>query len=65
MDIASIARLSHKYDMDEIFDETTKRMQPFFLDTFAVWDKNGPLRGASMPREHSDSVEAINLFCTL
>ena len=60
-DIASAARLSHKYDMAEILNEATKRMHPLFPDTFTEWDKNGPLsprprpppRASCRPAEHA------------
>ena len=60
MDIASIARLSHKYDMHEILDEATKRTYPSSLSL----SQYGTITALSAAHP-SDPIEATNLFRTL
>ena len=59
-DIASSARLSHKFDMDEILDEATKRTYLSSL-TFSPYGTITVLSAA----HPSDLIEAINLFRAL
>ena len=62
-DLASAARLAHKYDMPSILGESEKRMQLLFPTSSQAWNTNASLR-ASMLRK-DDPIEAINLFRAL
>ena len=43
-DVASAARLAHKYSVTSVLNEALKRMQDYFPPTLDLWEANAHLR---------------------
>ena len=59
--LAALARLSHKYQLDQLLAAVLPRLQGTFTTSLDVWDAAGALLEGSA-FEFDQAVEALNLF---
>lgn len=63
--LAAIARLSHKYELDELLEATVRRLKQTFTSGFDVWARNDGFERSPFSVSLSNAIEALNLFHTL
>lgn len=54
--------MAHKYQLDGLLEEATRRLKSVFTDSFAKWEKNQGESTSLVEVDHTDAVEAFNLF---
>ena len=61
--LAALARLSHKYQLDQLLVAAIHRMKGTFTTQLAVWEQSGGFYGSSPLRlRYPNAIEALNLF---
>ncbi|KAM5544046.1 hypothetical protein V8D89_002232 [Ganoderma adspersum] len=61
--LAALARLSHKYQLDQLLASVIHRLKRTFTTQLQAWDNRGGVDGKSLLRLSSpDVIEALNLF---
>ncbi|KAI1792055.1 hypothetical protein LXA43DRAFT_358897 [Ganoderma leucocontextum] len=62
--LAALARLSHKYQLDQLLDAVILRLKRTFTTDFETWERSGCLHEELSPMQIScsDCIEALNLF---
>ncbi|TFK84648.1 hypothetical protein K466DRAFT_496212 [Polyporus arcularius HHB13444] len=58
--LAALARMAHKYQVDWLLAEATRRLKTAFSDQFTMWP--GDLSTSCVSLQDNDAVEAFNLF---
>ncbi|RPD55047.1 hypothetical protein L227DRAFT_510624 [Lentinus tigrinus ALCF2SS1-6] len=59
-EVAALARMAHKYQIDWLLQESTRRLKTAFPDHFALWPEDTSTPAVTVdPR---DAIEAFNLF---
>lgn len=58
--LAAIARMAHKYQVDWLLEEATRRLKTAFSDKFTMWPRD--LSTSAVTVNGEDAVEAFNLF---
>ncbi|KAI0750312.1 hypothetical protein C8Q80DRAFT_1102077 [Daedaleopsis nitida] len=59
--LAALARLSHKYQLDDLLEAVVCRLQAVFTTEFKLWPARDNLRSEIMPQVGDCAVEALNL----
>ncbi|KAI1781603.1 hypothetical protein LXA43DRAFT_978012 [Ganoderma leucocontextum] len=62
--LAALARLSHKYQLDQLLEAVVLKLQRTFTTQFEVWNRSGGFLERSSPLElgFRHAIEALNLF---
>ncbi|KAI0788374.1 hypothetical protein C8Q74DRAFT_1367103 [Fomes fomentarius] len=60
--LASLTRMSHKYQLDAIYDECIRRLKTIFTTDFSIWQQHQGLSTSNLTVHPGNAVEAFNLF---
>lgn len=60
--LASLTRMSHKYQLDAIYDECIRRLKTIFTTDFSIWLQHQGLSTPNLTLHPGNAVEAVNLF---